>query len=60
MSNLAEQYAAYFESFKTAISSFVELVKAFTKTIQDFVDGFKKNITAGETFEDLDDSELGK
>ena len=54
MSNLAEQYAGYFDAFKTAIDSFVKIVKAFTETIKKFVDGFKKNVTVEEPFEDSD------
>jgi len=58
MSNLAEQYAGYFNAFQEAIKNFVELVKAFTETIRNFVDGFKKNITAGDEFVDTPDSDL--
>lgn len=58
MSNLAEQYGAYFEAFKNAIQGFVDLVKAFSETIRKFVDGFKKNITAGDDFVDTPDSDL--
>jgi hypothetical protein len=54
MSNLSQQYAAYFDSFKTAIQDFVNIVKAFVETIQKFVNGFKKNITVEEPFEDSD------
>jgi hypothetical protein len=55
MSNLAEQYSQYFKSFQDAIQGLVDLVKAFTKTIQDFVNSFKKNITTGEDFKDSDE-----
>jgi len=56
MSNLADQYGEYFNAFKSAIDNFVKIVKEFAKTIKTFVDGFQKNITAGDEFKDTDEN----
>jgi len=53
-SNLANQYAGYFHAFQEAIQNLVNLITAFTKTIQKFVEGFKKTITTNEEFKDSD------
>ena len=52
--NFAEQYAGYFDAFRNAIDGMVGLIKNFYTAIKAFVDGFKKNLTEGEPFEDTD------